>query len=52
MESKWVFAEITACLLENGTVKRMIHFGLKKWYLDVADDRGNVYLGYWLQLKW
>jgi hypothetical protein len=32
--------------------KHMTHFGLKKWYLDVTDDRGNVYIGYWLLLKW
>jgi hypothetical protein len=27
-------------------------FWLRKWYLDVADDRGNVYIGYWGQVRW
>ena len=27
-------------------------FSLKKWYLDAADDRGNVYIGYWISLRW
>lgn len=30
----------------------MTGFCLKKWYLDAADERGNVYIGYWLLLKW
>jgi len=25
---------------------------LKKWYLDIADDKGNVYIGYRASLKW
>ncbi len=27
-------------------------FSLKKWYLDAADDQGNVYIGYWASLRW
>jgi len=27
-------------------------FSLKKWYLDAADDQGNVYIGYWVSLRW
>ncbi len=27
-------------------------FSLKKWYLDAADDQGNVYIGYWISLRW
>lgn len=30
----------------------MDHFTLKKWYLDVVDDRGHVFIGYWLVLTW
>ena len=30
----------------------MRKFSLKKWYLDVADDKGNVYIGYCISLKW
>jgi hypothetical protein len=30
----------------------MPHFLLKKWYMDIADDRGDVYIGYWVTLKW
>lgn len=31
---------------------RMASFGLKKWYLDAADDKGNLYIGYWIGLQW
>ncbi len=27
-------------------------FWLKKWYLDAADERGNVYIGYWGEVRW
>ncbi|MGO8950411.1 MAG: hypothetical protein ACLQUY_22670 [Ktedonobacterales bacterium] len=27
-------------------------FHLKKWYLDGADDQGNVYIGYQISLRW
>lgn len=30
----------------------MSDFLLKKWYLDIADEKGNVYIGYWACLKW
>lgn len=30
----------------------MSDFFLKKWYLDAADENGNVYIGYWAFLKW
>ena len=30
----------------------MDHFTLKKWYLDVVDDQGHVFIGYWLVLTW
>jgi hypothetical protein len=30
----------------------MPDFALRKWYLDAADDRGNVFIGYWIALKW
>jgi|WetSurMetagenome_2_1015567.scaffolds.fasta_scaffold78123_2 hypothetical protein len=30
----------------------MQKFSLKKWYLDAADDQGNVYIGYYVLLKW
>lgn len=30
----------------------MPNFSLRKWYLDAADDRGNVYIGYCVHLKW
>jgi len=30
----------------------MPDFSLQKWYLDIADDHGNVYIGYWAALKW
>jgi hypothetical protein len=30
----------------------MQNFSLKKWYLDAADDQGNVYIGYCVFLKW
>jgi hypothetical protein len=35
--------------LEKGT---MPDFSLRKWYLDVADDQGGVFIGYCLFLKW
>jgi hypothetical protein len=30
----------------------MQNFYLKKWYMDAADKKGNVYIGYHAQLKW
>jgi hypothetical protein len=30
----------------------MTDFSLKKWYLDVADQRGNVYIGYHVSFQW
>lgn len=30
----------------------MPQFSLKKWYLDIADDKGDVYIGYYASLKW
>jgi hypothetical protein len=30
----------------------MQDFSLRKWYLDAADDQGNVYIGYSVFLKW
>ncbi len=27
-------------------------FWLRKWYLDAADERGNVYIGYWAAVRW
>ena len=30
----------------------MKDFSLKKWYLDSADDQGNVYIGYLVSLQW
>jgi hypothetical protein len=30
----------------------MSDFTLKKWYLDAADEQGNVYIGYWASLQW
>lgn len=30
----------------------MSGFSLTKWYMDAADSRGNVYLGYWARLQW
>lgn len=30
----------------------MPDFSLRKWYLDVADDKGDVYIGYSVSLKW
>lgn len=30
----------------------MKDFSLKKWYLDAADQRGNLYIGYHLSLQW
>ena len=30
----------------------MSDFALEKWYMDVADTRGNVYIGYWVALRW
>jgi hypothetical protein len=27
-------------------------FSLRKWYLDIADDLGHVYIGYWVSLRW
>jgi len=30
----------------------MSGFSLKKWYLDAADDQGNVFIGYWISLHW
>lgn len=30
----------------------MSSFSLKKWYLDAADDRGHLYIGYWIRLQW
>jgi len=27
-------------------------FALKKWYLDAADQQGNVYIGYYVALRW
>jgi len=30
----------------------MLNFSLRKWYLDIADDKGNVYIGYRASLKW
>jgi hypothetical protein len=27
-------------------------FFLRKWYLDAADEQGNVYIGYWAALQW
>jgi len=35
-----------------GRKKYMPDFSLKKWYLDVADDWGDVYIGYCVSLKW
>ena len=32
--------------------KYMRNFTLKKWYLDIADDKGNVYIGYNVSLRW
>jgi hypothetical protein len=28
------------------------NFYLRKWYLDAADDKGNLYIGYWASLQW
>jgi hypothetical protein len=30
----------------------MSSFSLKKWYLDAADDKGHLYIGYWIRLQW
>jgi hypothetical protein len=30
----------------------MPNFSLKKWYLDAADDKGDVYIGYRVSLRW
>ncbi len=30
----------------------MSGFWLRKWYLDAADARGNVYIGYWAAVQW
>jgi hypothetical protein len=30
----------------------MPDFALRKWYLDAADDKGNVFIGYSVSLKW
>lgn len=30
----------------------MSDFWLQKWYLDAADPHGNVYIGYWGQVRW
>jgi hypothetical protein len=30
----------------------MSDFSLKKWYLDAADDQGNLFIGYWISLHW
>jgi hypothetical protein len=30
----------------------MSNFFLRKWYLDAADDEGNVYIGYWASVQW
>jgi hypothetical protein len=30
----------------------MPDFSLKKWYLDAADDQGNLFIGYWISLHW
>ena len=30
----------------------MSNFSLRKWYLDIADDKGDVYIGYCVSLKW
>jgi hypothetical protein len=30
----------------------MSDFSLRKWYMDAADDRGDVYIGYSVSLKW
>lgn len=30
----------------------MPDFALRKWYLDVADDKGDVYIGYSVSMKW
>jgi hypothetical protein len=30
----------------------MSSFDLKKWYLDTADAKGNLYIGYWIRLQW
>ncbi len=30
----------------------MPNFSLQKWYLDIADDKGDVYIGYCVYLKW
>jgi len=37
---------------ESGNAAGRSDFFLKKWYLDAADDRGNVYIGYWASLRW
>jgi hypothetical protein len=44
--------------MENNSARDSGHavarpdFILKKWYLDAADDQGNVYIGYWVALRW
>jgi hypothetical protein len=30
----------------------MSDFFLKKWYVDAADNQGNVFIGYWVSLRW
>jgi len=30
----------------------MSDFLIKKWYLDIADNKGNVFIGYWLSIRW
>ena len=32
--------------------KLLSEFSLKKWYMDAADDQGNVFIGYWIAMQW
>jgi hypothetical protein len=36
----------------DSIMSSMTDFSLKKWYLDAADDQGNVFIGYWISMHW
>lgn len=37
---------------EQKTHPPILPFHLRKWYLDAADEEGNLYIGYWASLHW
>jgi len=51
-DPRWYIAKELTSDAEHGAVVKTGSFRLQKWYLDAADERGNVYIGYWGKVNW